>query len=426
MWALTKELLSRGIDASVLIPHYGSSSSDTYEYDGITVHAYSEPSKLDKALLTGLTLPDGLVSFSQYLLKQKPDIIHFHEIAGTNGIGIAHFEAAKATGAKIVFTMHLAGNTCRTGSLVYAGKSVCNGVIDIKRCSYCSLVQKTGNPYMSRFINLVSAPFFSRKVNPIEWQNAMGTALSYPFQIQKLQENFQQVVRLADFLVPITRWYRDMLLLNGVPEKKLQLVEQGLPFEPVRSVEKKVDTSLPLKLIFLGRVDPLKGIDMLIDVVKQFDKETVTLDIYGDGPDKDFVQQCKNIASESSNISWKGRLSQEAVVGTMARYDALVLPSMFSEMSPLVIQEAFSAGIPVIGSDVYGIAEQVRNGVNGLLFKFGDRNSLKAVLEKAVTDPRAFKEFGKNSRQPRQFKAVADDYISIYAKLQQLKPVPVL
>lgn len=48
------------------------------------------------------------------------------------------------------------------------------------------------------------------------------------------------------------------------------------------------------------------------------------------------------------------------------------LCSTFSEMSPLVIQEAFAARLPVIASNVYGNAEQITHGENGLLFNFND------------------------------------------------------
>ena len=58
-------------------------------------------------------------AFNAFLKSEKPDIVHFHELAGSNGIGINHVLAAKKYGAKVILTFHLAGYTCGTGTLIY-------------------------------------------------------------------------------------------------------------------------------------------------------------------------------------------------------------------------------------------------------------------------------------------------------------------
>jgi glycosyltransferase involved in cell wall biosynthesis len=101
----------------------------------------------------------------------------------------------------------------------------------------------------------------------------------------------------------------------------------------------------------------------------------------------------------------------------MQQYDALCLCSTFSEMSPLVIQEAFAAGIPIIASNVYGNAEQIKNGYNGLLFGFKDAASLKEQLLRCINDPVLLIEMKKNTRAPRSFQQVGDEYYRIYQTL---------
>ena len=68
----------------------------------------------------------------------------------------------------------------------------------------------------------------------------------------------------------------------------------------------------------------------------------------------------------------------------MAEIDWVVVPSRWWENSPLVIQEAFLHGRPVICSDIGGMAEKVTDGVNGLHFRAGDARGLARVIEKAV------------------------------------------
>ena len=65
--------------------------------------------------------------------------------------------------------------------------------------------------------------------------------------------------------------------------------------------------------------------------------------------------------------------------------DVLVVPSMWIENAPFIIREAFAAGVPVIASDLGGMAEMVRDGVDGLLFPPGDARSLAACLRRLST-----------------------------------------
>ena len=67
--------------------------------------------------------------------------------------------------------------------------------------------------------------------------------------------------------------------------------------------------------------------------------------------------------------------------------DVLVVPSLWYENSPVIIQEAFAAGVPVIGSDLGGVAEKIQDGVSGRRFPPGDRDALAAVLQGLVDEP---------------------------------------
>ena len=121
-WALSKQLQQRGCIVEVIIPHYGQQDSVRYEYDGLKVFQYAEPSIVDRSLIMGIRKPEGLVAFESYLKQEMPDVVHFHEIAGSNGITLHHVAAAKRLGAKVLMTFHLAGYTCKTGTLVYKEK----------------------------------------------------------------------------------------------------------------------------------------------------------------------------------------------------------------------------------------------------------------------------------------------------------------
>lgn len=414
VWALCKKLQANDCMVSVLIPNYESTESVSYVHDGITVFKYAEPSKPDRALITGQKVSDGLVNFKKHLKDEKPDVVHFHEIAGSNGIAVSHLEAAKAIGLKVVFTMHLANATCKTGNLMYRQKHLCDGKIKVLKCADCTLQKRMDNFIYPYFVLGVSLPFFLANVNPLKWNNSVGTLLSYPSQIKSLKDRLKRIDKACDAIIPITKWYDQILQLNGISAKKLFPVLQALPLDSTIQQKLPAKITLPIQLAFVGRIDELKGIPILIDVLKQFTEKDVIIDIYGTTSNQEFLSNCKKQTENSGNIRWKGKLQQHEVLPTLVQYHALVLPSIFSEMSPLVIQEAFAAGIPIIGSNVYGIAEQVENNVKGLLFTMGSRNSLKEVIKKIIASPDILMELAANISSPRAFNSVAHETKNVY------------
>ncbi|MBS1935772.1 MAG: glycosyltransferase, partial [Bacteroidetes bacterium] len=255
-------------------------------------------------------------------------------------------------------------------------------------------------------------------VDPTLWKNKLGTSIGTTFIIGQLKKNFLTLAENCDALVPIAKWYKDILLLNGAPSQKIKLIKQGLPsaFKEQSKADFEKSNSV-LRLIFIGRVHPLKGIHLLVGALMDLPDDKIQLDIYGKRNDDSFTRDCIKKTGHKKNIRWKNELANEQVVETMQQYDALCLCSTFSEMSPLVIQEAFAAGIPVIASDVYGNAEQIQHKKNGLLFKFKDEGSLKEQLLCCINNPQLLAEMKKNIEPPGSFAEVADEYYNLYQTL---------
>ncbi len=416
-WALSKQLQQMGCKVEVIIPNYGQQESTHYEYDGLKVFKYAEPSIVDRSLIMAFRKPVGLVAFINYIKKEQPDVVHFHELAGSNGITLHHVSAAKKLGAKVLMTFHLAGYTCKTGTLVYKEKTFCDGRIDIRKCSACYLQTKT-SPITKPFILAANLFLYGIGIDTTKWNAKIGTALGTGFLIEKLKNDFESLVCQCDKLVVLTNWYRKILLLNGVPEDKIAHVSQGLPFdsgeEQAAASEK---TSLPLRVMFLGRLVPTKGLDLLITALDDIKENEIMLSIYGQSGDEIYEDALRKRAERKKNIYWKGKLRQEEVIATMKQSDILCLCSTFSEMSPLVIQEAYAAGIPVLASNVYGNAEQVKDGFNGWMFKFKDADDLRKQLQALINDPSLIDDAKKNIPSTKPFHIVVSAYLELYKNI---------
>lgn len=417
VWALCKHLRPLGYQSKVIIPNYGSTVNETYTYDELIVLRYAEPTVQDRALIMGRKLPEGLRSFKQILDAEKPDIIHFHEYSTGNGIVREHIRVAKQTGAKIVMTFHLAAYTCRTGTLVYRSETLCEGKIDIRKCSSCYLHSRGLNKISSLLLPL-SRAVGKLNIDTAAWNNRLGTALATTKMMIQYKEDFTTLSNDLDAFISLTKWYKDVLLSNGINKDKVAYIPQGLPLSAsMEQMQTEVVPDASVRLIFIGRISAFKGLHLLIEAMRDLPPDKILLDIYGQSTDAEYEQHLRLQSQKFANISWKGSLSQPDVVPVLRQYHLLCLCSTFSEMSPLVIQEAFAAGIPVLASNVHGNSEQLEHNQNGLLFTFNCVDSIKDQLLRCINDTTLLARLKKNIPITRSFSEVASDYHSLYKRL---------
>ena len=414
VWSLSKSLQKLGHRVEILIPNYGKKKTEQYDHDGLDVYQFAEPSIVDRKLIMGQKEPEGLEYFRQHLISSKPDVVHFHELAGSNGISLHHIKAAKDLGFQVVFTFHLAGYSCKTGTLVYQGKTLCDGKIRIGACGSCYL-QSKGYSGIKNILNPLSQLFYDVAIDPTKWNSRLGTALGTAFIIKKLKDDLLQLATYCESMIVLSKWYERILLLNGLPGDKIKYIPQGLATSVSTFPGGKMKSSKrPLKLMFLGRISPFKGLHLLTEAIKNIPADLVELNIYGQPDGTDYTETLKQQTKDLRNIHWRGNLEREKVIATLQEHHVLCLCSTFSEMSPLVIREAFAAGIPVLAADVYGNAEQITPGRNGWLFKFNNVDDLEIQIKRLIGEPVLFEKLHITPESNPSFDSIASRYLKIY------------
>jgi glycosyltransferase involved in cell wall biosynthesis len=376
---------------------------------------YAENSLNNRNLIMGKCPPSGLNSYIRIIKREQPDLIHFHEIAGGRGIGIYHVNYLYRIGIKTVITFHLSTYSCQTGNLVYKDKVLCVGIIDYFRCSACSFHSKGIGRKKSKFLDIFSKYLFKLNVNVGRLNNSLGTALSYPFIISKKKFDLINISKEVNKIIVLTKWYKNILEINGVSTEKIIHISQGVTGNIVNINNRLSD--LPVRIVFIGRVSKYKGLHHLLEAMHGLPNEKIQLDIYGPVTEDEYGILCKKMTQGVENIFWKGELSNENVIETLSGYDLLCLPSTFSEMSPLVIQEAFAAGIPVLASNVYGNAEQIKDGINGWLFEFKNSDSLRNKLKMLTENIHLIDFAKKNMPSVKSFDTIADEHMAIYHEI---------
>jgi glycosyltransferase involved in cell wall biosynthesis len=130
---------------------------------------------------------------------------------------------------------------------------------------------------------------------------------------------------------------------------------------------------------------------------------------------RELVEKLRTPLIAEGSLRWVGPYEPQEMQRRMSKVDWVIVPSIWWENSPMVIQEAFCSGRPVICSGFGGMAEKVRNGVDGLHFEARNPTDLSDVLTQAVTTPGLWGELSSNIRQPMTYSQCADAYLQLVA-----------
>lgn len=145
----------------------------------------------------------------------------------------------------------------------------------------------------------------------------------------------------------------------------------------------------------IGRLRCEKGqiilIEAMAEVLKFF--PSVQLVLIGDGPDWSMLCNRIDELGLRDNVRMLGSMSQDDVFRHLSVMDLMAVPSLFEGFG-LVAAESMAAGLPVVGSDVDGLAELIEDGVTGYLVEPSDSSALANALLKLLSNPEQAKEFG--------------------------------
>lgn len=285
----------------------------------------------------------------RFLLTLQPDVVHFQH---TLFIGYDAVREVRRTlpDAVIVYTLHEFLPICHNkGQMVRTmDRSLC-AEASPRRCGEC-------------FPNMAPDEFL-------------------------LRERFVKAsLDLVDLFVAPSGTLLERFVEWGIPRERMLLEDYGrVPAPTVGDAPRQAPHD---SLGIFGQLNPFKGIDVLLRAMRRLGEGGPHLRVHGanlDLQEHSFRDEISSLLADlDDRVSDLGPYPPERAGEMMAAVDWVVVPSVWWENSPLVIQEAFAQRRPVICSDVGGMAEKVTDGLNGLHFRVGDADSLAAAIRRAV------------------------------------------
>jgi glycosyltransferase involved in cell wall biosynthesis len=293
-----------------------------------------------------------------FLVAQQPDVVHIQHTAFI-GYDVVSAVRRALPDIPILYTLHEFVPICHHyGQMVRTGgRGLCDHASP-RRCHEC-------------FPQHSPQQFFLRE--------------------QFIKGHFSHV---DTFLAP-SRFLMERYVAWGIPAERIRHEPLGImPSTPVQVPDRGTRN----RFSFFGVMTPFKGVDVLLKAMEMlgpdFDGElTIHGANYEHQPDDVQEKLDRLMEATQATVTYAGPYDHDTgLPSLMAQTDWVVVPSTWWENAPLVIQEAFQHGRPVICSDIGGMAEHVAHHVNGLHFRVGDPGSLAETIESAATRPELWKE----------------------------------
>lgn len=396
---LASALAERGIESAIVAATDGPGKE--YVWDGVPVVRY--PAATSAA------------AFTQLVQRLKPDVFHLH--SWTTGSGLAHLRLAAQMGIPCVATLHVAAPLCLRGTMLLEGRTPCDGRIDDRRCAYCWALGRGAPAPVARLISTLP------KWTPPPWlarspARRLGTLASARRLAANQAAELQELARLSERIVVPSEWMRGALRQNAIPESKIVLSRQTASASFGPDSARAASHDGVLRLGFVGRLETYKGVGTLLEAMALIPASVrLRLIIAGASADPGPRRMAEEAAARDDRIELAGLLQPDRIPAFLQTLDVLAVPSRVMETGPIVVLEGQAMGLPVMGADLGGISERIRDGIDGWLLPFDSPQAWAAAIRQAATDPGDVARRAANSRRTRTPADVAAEMSAVYEEI---------
>ena len=393
--SLARALAAQGHAVSIFAPSSAVQQTETaIEADGVAVTRVPlPPTRATENPVAQFwhTFRDGTLEsrFAHFIAQTRPDVVHFQHVQGVSARLIA-----LAAGRPRFATLHDYWYYCANSQLVRPDRSPCAGPsAGCRNCVDCATARADLAPL--------------RALRPL-------VALPLAYRNQTLRTAAAQI---DHFFAP-SAFLRDRYAEQGFDGARIQVLENGMDLQRLHAGgEAARPTTGGLRVGFLGTLAWQKGPHVLVDAFNRLPPDTTaTLTLHGSGTAfPDYAATLRDAVRHPA-ITLAGPVPYNDVGRVMRSFDLLVVPSLWYENSPLVIQEAYALGIPVVASNLGALAEKVIDGQTGRLFAPGNSAALAALLQEISAQPAQISAWQRQITPPPSMEDHALELAAIYRR----------
>ncbi|HOE26697.1 MAG TPA: glycosyltransferase [bacterium] len=347
--------------------------------------------------------------FRAFLLAIRPEIVHFHHHVF---LSVSLIDEATSLGIPFVMSLHDYFYICPQIQMSRPGLRICPGPHGGINCLSCghALMRRFSTSWGKEPGDEDSHSFAGRLIRKAlpkhlvtrmknrylsEYYPLGGIQPRRALAAMRLRYVIGRINR-AEAILAHSRHQREKYLAEGVDEERIAYAPSGMNHAPFKGFSKQPGGGR-VRFSYVGSIVPHKGLHVLIPAFNRLPPDAAELNIFGFTDQvPEYTAHLRTLVTHP-RIRFRGGFPHTAVAEPYRETDVLVVPSLWHENRPVVIQDAFLSKTPVIASAGCAISEFVRDGADGFLFEMGDVDQLEQALMRFVAEPGLAARLGGNA-----------------------------
>ena len=370
-------------------------------YDGINIR------RINYTYRDFTEFKDGYINkkiereFEKILDVYQPDIVDIHHLGG---LSTTIIQSIKKKGIPLVLTLHDYWLICPKGQRIRDDDLTLSETIDRERCASC-----------------LQSALSARQRSPLwrlfEFFKSSQTAFAK--QLFEYDQHIRQMLRLPDVIITPTEFFRREFIKYGVRSERIKTIGHGLDLDLFNNVTRTSSTKT--RFGYIGSVIPSKGVHVLIEAFNKFQRNDVSLSIFGEVKtfhgDTGYGERLRKLLTPGKDVTFYGRYENEHIPHVLSEIDVLVVPSLWHESFSIVIREGFLARVPVIATDLGAMKEAIEDEKTGLLFERGNADHLFEQMRRLVEDKELKARISNNGVSVKHIRENAQELLTLYKEL---------
>lgn len=314
----------------------------------------------------------------------KPDIVHLNNFQRQLSASI--IDSCVERNIPIVFTAHDVQAICPAILMMDSSKNICEDCMNHK---YMNCVKKNC-------------------IKNSKLKSILGAIENYYYYKKKIYTD------KIKYIITPSNFYKGKFIEDGIEKDKIDYIHNFIDID-----QYEIETDDKGYALYFGRLSREKGILNLLNAFAQTKKGN--LYIAGTGPEEDEIKRIIKDNNIEDRVKLLGFLNKDEMREVTRKSRYIVIPSIWYENCPYSAIETQAIGKPIIGANIGGIPELVKDKENGLIYKYDDIDELKEKLELLFEDNKLVEEYSKNAKKYAKKEYTTESYynrlIKIYKKI---------
>ena len=226
------------------------------------------------------------------------------------------------------------------------------------------------------------------------------------------------ILRVVDCLIMPSEFLREMYT-SVIPDlDRIRVIPFSIDTDWLQDVGPQTEVG-SIRFGSISHIAPIKGIHLAVEAFKGLSVEYgASLSIWGELPENSsYTNQLRALASGVQGISFHGRFAPDQLGQVFSQVDVVLVPSLWYENNPLVIQTALAAGRPVIATNLGGMSSLVHHEINGLLFERDNVADLSLQLRRVTSEPGLLERLRQGAHETTGAATEVDEIVRVYQQV---------